>query len=163
MKFSLISSVIAFVQVAALELRESCGVREKTLDALMSTYSKQVIDEFRQQDPEAVQLDTSCLKQNVCALLDDDAFEKYLCCLETTPDSVETLKACENHLHHCCNREDHCCPGDDYTTNPNCDCDRLTQCCNLWGDEDAFPFNLNCYCDPLVYCCEGKCPCNREI
>ena len=47
MRISLISSAIAFVQIAALELRESCGVREKTLDLLFSQFSQQVIDEFR--------------------------------------------------------------------------------------------------------------------
>jgi hypothetical protein len=114
MRISLISSAIAFVQIAALELRESCAVREKTLDVAWSQFSAETIAKFRDQEPDAVQLDETCVHTNVCSLLDEQAFDDYLCCLESAPDALDTLVKCEVHLHHCCDKTTQCCPGDTY-------------------------------------------------
>lgn len=107
-------------------------------------------------DSVPIQFEPQCAEMNICSMMSDTLFEEYICCLENEPDTVDTLTRCEVFMQGCCDSSINCCPGESYQTNPNCDCNPLTECCDLWGDEDFFPANLNCVCvpDPLgKYCC----------
>lgn len=193
MKKILFSSFLA-LQGAALNIRdtvndtENCVIRMKVFETAWDMYGNDIQIQYEQDHRDDLQaiwpyqkINTSgaakgektyfahqdhvdCFRHNICDLMTEAIFQKWICDAEDMTKEAATVEYLQKSLHKCCDPATECCPGDTYHTNQNCPCNSERECCNLWGEEDDMakrPWNTNCPCNPEVECCPdvGSCPC----